>query len=243
MGNNKDSTSNPTIKGRTIDVEFQFKMFSFYFRLNLAALILKHTDNFSKPLLSTSMSATDGAHTAAMTVKTLQSIGNSECYDAFLDLVLRDHQEVDVDNHRLPWKRTVPRWLDKGSAPANSQQTAKLISTKVCMPVSLPIVLPITRSFWTPVSLTENRAGRFVAAVSSPPFCCGYTSSPAISSRGHFVASHFVACRFVAGTLRRLPFRRGDASSLEHKDVEFTWAQRQRDEQCANCTYTLYMLG
>ena len=70
---------------------------------------------------------------------------------------------------------------------------------------------------------------RFVAAVSSPPFCGGYTSSPAISSGVHFVASHFVAGalrrrdtsspavwswgHFVGGSLRRLPFRRGDTSS------------------------------
>ena len=65
-------------------------------------------------------------------------------------------------------------------------------------------------------------AGRFVAAVSSPlfrrhrfvvrtlrrqPFCRRDTSSPAISSWGHFVA----------GTFCRLPFRRGDISSLEHE--------------------------
>ena len=43
-------------------------------------------------------------------------------------------------------------------------------------------------------------------------------STPGISSRGHFVASHFVArtlrrLTFVAGTLGRQPFRRGDTSS------------------------------
>ena len=40
----KDSTSDPTIKGRIIGVESQFKTFSFYFRVHLAGLILKHTD-------------------------------------------------------------------------------------------------------------------------------------------------------------------------------------------------------
>ena len=51
-------------------------------------------------------------------------------------------------------------------------------------------------------------AGRFVTAVSSPPFRRAYTSLPAISSRVHFVTSHFVV-----GTLRRLPFCREDISS------------------------------
>lgn len=115
----KDSTSDPTIKGRIIGVEFQFKTFSFYFGLHLASLILKHTDNLSKTLQSTSMSVTEGAHIAAMTVKTLQSIRSDERYDAFWDLVLRDHQEVDVDDPKLPRKRKVPCRLDEGSAPAH----------------------------------------------------------------------------------------------------------------------------
>ena len=67
-----------------------------------------------------------------------------------------------------------------------------------------------------------ERSRTFGAAVSSPPFWSwtlsrhpfrrGDTSLPSISSRGHFVAIHFVT-----GTLRRLPFRRWDALSLEHE--------------------------
>ena len=66
----KDSTSDPTIKGRIIGVQFQFKTFSFFFGSNLAELVLRHTDNLSKTLQSTSMSATEGDHITAMTVKT-----------------------------------------------------------------------------------------------------------------------------------------------------------------------------
>ena len=87
-------------------------------------------------------------------------------------------------------------------------------------------------------------AGRFVTAISSPLFRCGYTLSPASSSRVHFVTScfvaetlrrqpfhrgdtsspavsprrHFVASRFITGTLRHLPFSRCDTSSLECKE-------------------------
>ena len=52
------------------------------------------------------------------------------------------------------------------------------------------------------------RAGLFVAAISSPPFRHGDTLSPAISSRGHFVAIHFVA-----RTLCHNPFRRRNTLS------------------------------
>lgn len=62
----KDSTSDPTTKGSIIGVQSQFKIF---FGVNLAELVLRHTDNLSKILQSTSMSASEGAHIAAMTVK------------------------------------------------------------------------------------------------------------------------------------------------------------------------------
>ena len=64
------------------------------------------------------MSATEHAHIAAMTVKTLQSIRIDEHY-VFLDLVLRGHQEVGVEDPKLPWKRKVPWQLDEGSATAH----------------------------------------------------------------------------------------------------------------------------
>ena len=109
----KDSTSDPTIKGRIIGVESQFKTFSFYFGVHLAELILKHTDNLSKSLQSTSMSAIEGANMASMTVKTLQVIRSDKHYDAFWE------QDLDVDEPKLPRKRKVPRKLDEGSAPAD----------------------------------------------------------------------------------------------------------------------------
>ena len=55
------------------------------------------------------------------------------------------------------------------------------------------------------VSSLRFCCSHFVAAVLLQPFHRGYTSSPAILSWAHFVASHFVA-----GTLHRQPFRSGD---------------------------------
>ena len=96
-------------------------MFSFYmyFGLNVAPLIFKHTDNLSKMLQSTFISATEGTHIAEMTVNTLQSIRNDKRYDTFQDLVLTGHQELDVDDSKLPQKWKVPCRLDEGSAPAH----------------------------------------------------------------------------------------------------------------------------
>ena len=71
------------------------------------------------------MSAAEGAHIAAMTVKTLQSIRSDERYDAFWDIVIKAQQEVNVDDPQLPRKRRVPRRLDEGSGPANFPSDCK----------------------------------------------------------------------------------------------------------------------
>ena len=74
----KDSTSDPTIKSRIIGMEYQFQKFSFLFGVHLAELILKHTDNLSRTLQATSMSASEGSAVAVMTVSTLQTLRNEE---------------------------------------------------------------------------------------------------------------------------------------------------------------------
>ena len=73
----------------------------------------------------------------------------------------------------------------------------------------------------------------FVTPVSSPPFRCGDTSSPAISLRVHFVAR----C-FVMGTLGRQPFRHGDTLSLAVSSRgQFVKGQRGRGTKTSICKY------
>ena len=84
----KNSTPDPTIKGRIIGVQFQFKTFSFFFGANLAELVLRHTDNLSKTLQSTSMFASEGDHIVAMTLKTLKSLRTDDHFTAFWGLVI-----------------------------------------------------------------------------------------------------------------------------------------------------------
>ena len=111
----KDSTADPTIKGRIIGVQSQFKTFSFFFGVNLAELALKHTDNLSKTLQSTSMSASEGAYIAAMTVKTLKLLRTDDQFTAFWDLVIKAQQEVEVCDPELPRRRKAPSRYDDGA--------------------------------------------------------------------------------------------------------------------------------
>ena len=111
----KDSTADPTMKGRIIGVQSQFKTFSFFFGVNLAELVLRHTDNLSKTLQSTSMSASEGAHIAAMTVTTLKSLRTDGHSTAFWDLVIKAQQDLDVCDPELPRRRKVPKRYDDGA--------------------------------------------------------------------------------------------------------------------------------
>ncbi len=53
-------------------VSSQMRKFEYFFGANLVLIILKHTDNLSKTLQKTKMSASEGQVIAKMTVSTLQ---------------------------------------------------------------------------------------------------------------------------------------------------------------------------
>ena len=71
------------------------------------------------------MSASEGVRIAGMTVATLQSMRSDSKYDAFWDLVIAAHEDVDVDDPTLPRRRKVPIRFHEGSAPAEFPQNCK----------------------------------------------------------------------------------------------------------------------
>ena len=61
------------IKSRIMGVSTYMKSFDFFFGVLLGELLLLHSDNLSKSLQSSTMSAAEGQKVAAMTIKALQS--------------------------------------------------------------------------------------------------------------------------------------------------------------------------
>ncbi len=59
-------------RARVNGVSSQMRKFEYFFGANLVLIILKHTDNLSKTLQKTKMSASEGQVIAKMTVSTLQ---------------------------------------------------------------------------------------------------------------------------------------------------------------------------
>ena len=76
------------MKSRIIGVSTQMETFRYFYGVTLGELILQHTDNLSRTLQKSDISAAQGQEIAGLTVKTLQKIRTDESF------VLEDyHQE------------------------------------------------------------------------------------------------------------------------------------------------------
>ena len=121
----QDQVSDPSIRGRIIGVEAQFKTFRYLFGVALGELVLKHTDNLSKTLQSPKLSAAEGQHIATMTVATLQSLRSDTDFDIFWTKVEGIRESLDVDEPTLPRKRKVPKRYDDGASEGDHPRNCK----------------------------------------------------------------------------------------------------------------------
>ena len=98
----------PDVKARIIGVQWQMSTFNLLFGLKLCERILKMTDNLSRTLQKTALSATEPQHIASLTVTTLSKMRADEAFQAFFDLVecLRSSagvpQTPDIRGARAP---------------------------------------------------------------------------------------------------------------------------------------------
>ena len=71
------------MKARIQGVTAQMKKFDFFFGVSLGLLILKHTDNISRTLQRTDMSAAEGQKVMHSTLSTLQTIRDDSSFSHF----------------------------------------------------------------------------------------------------------------------------------------------------------------
>ena len=86
----------------------------FYFGVRFAELVLAHSDNLSKTLQATKMSASEGQRSVNMTVKTLTGCRNN--FGMFWEKVTADAQTLNLGEHDKPRQRKCPRRVDIGNA-------------------------------------------------------------------------------------------------------------------------------
>lgn len=89
------------MKSRIQGVATCMESFDFFFGASLGELLLRHSDNLSKALQSTSMSAAEGQKIAEMTVITLQSMRSDENFTLFWSLVKLKGSELNVNDPTL----------------------------------------------------------------------------------------------------------------------------------------------
>ena len=104
------------MRARIIGVNSCMKTFNFFFGVVLGELVLSHSDNLSKSLQSTRLSATEAQKIVVMTVKTLESLRTDENFEKFWTRTLQKSSDAGVDNPELPRRRTTPRRFEVGQS-------------------------------------------------------------------------------------------------------------------------------
>ena len=106
------------IRARIIGVNHQMTTFDYYFSVKLGSVLLKHSDNLSKTLQQTNLSAGEGQTVASLTVKTLQKIRTENDFKLFWENCNTKAKQLKIGEPVLPRKRQLPLRNYFGNAPA-----------------------------------------------------------------------------------------------------------------------------
>lgn len=107
-----ENTSDTEMKARIRGISTHTKEFSYCFGLQLAATLLRNSDNLSKTLQATQLSAVEAQSIASATVRTLQSIRTDEHFDLFYTKVKKFAEVHGVSDPSLPRRRRAPKRID-----------------------------------------------------------------------------------------------------------------------------------
>ena len=116
----------PDVKARIIGCETQMKQFHFFFGLNLGQRLFCHTDNLSKTLQGSKMSAISGQRLANLTKKVLQELRNEQCFKLFYENVSKRAKNHEfIDEPSLSRKRRRPARYEEGTGEPTFPETAE----------------------------------------------------------------------------------------------------------------------
>ena len=119
-----DTKLDPEMKSRIIGIKHQMETFNYFFGVSLASLIFGHSDNLSKTLQHSYISAVEGQFVAKMSaVKTLQTMRSDLQFDLFWAKIIHIASEFNIDKPLLPRKRKRPSRYELGSAEPTFPET------------------------------------------------------------------------------------------------------------------------
>ena len=103
-----ETTLEPNIKGHIIGVKYQMEIFNYFLGVNLGSLLLKHSDNLSRTIQHSHMSAAECQLVVVCTTKTLAKIRSEQAFSLFWKKCQKDATELDIGKPVLPRKRQCP---------------------------------------------------------------------------------------------------------------------------------------
>lgn len=113
------------VKSRIIGVKYQMQTFQYFFGTSLGVLLMSHSDNLSRTLQHTFMSAVEAQSISAMTVKTLQLMRSDTQFDMFWANVNHKATALEVSEPSLPRKRKRPVRYEDGEASPEFPDSVK----------------------------------------------------------------------------------------------------------------------
>ncbi len=138
------------MKARINGVASQMKNFDYFYGVHLGDLIHRHSDNLSKTLQKTDISAAEGQEVASMTLKTLESIRSDSKFQLFWQRVCMEAQHFDVSKPCLPRRRKVPRRFEDGEAEGSFAATPEMHYRRIYFEALDLIVMCISTRFDQP---------------------------------------------------------------------------------------------
>ena len=120
-----DFVKDTEMRSRIQGVSSRMMTFNFFFGVSLGELLLKHSDNLSKTLQASSMSAAEGQKIADMTVRTLQSIRSDDKFLLFWKLITQKASDLNIDEPELPRRRKRPRRYEDGASEGDVPESVE----------------------------------------------------------------------------------------------------------------------
>ncbi len=118
-----DLVKDTEMKARLNGVASQMKTFDYYFGICLGYLILKHSDNLSRALQMSDISASEGQEVASMTLKVLKSIRSDDMFKLFWENICKEVEHFSISPPGLPRRRKAPRRFEEGDAESVFPET------------------------------------------------------------------------------------------------------------------------
>ena len=128
--------------------------FDFFFGLNLGQRLFSHTDNLSRTLQHTKMSALSGKQVACFTKDVLQKMRNDTSFRSFYDVVLlKSKSYPSMSGPMLPRRTRAPRRIEIGTGEPTYPVTAQDYYRRIYFEAILGFHMTSRPPYWCPQTM------------------------------------------------------------------------------------------